>query len=298
MSRWAKGLVVLATFATAGCARTSTPTAQIDSMTMTWGVGNVEANVREDGLFCKAKLSVFGAQGREVPVQVFDAGGRFLGQELAMPPYEGTEWAEFSIFLPVSRLGKLGKGTSLTAYVLNPGDPSEYIGTASRAFDLTPQDQVWELLSLEQEVALANGETGVRFKAKLDLSGQKGRTLPLTLVCMTLAGEEMKDPFGEWLRVPQFDLEPIYDDTIWPSLVLEVPYSRFAHLPAGTSVEICPSIRMSDGFVHRGNLHVTLYTGGSLETIAARLQEQERALSEKVTTLEKELEALQPGGGK
>lgn len=285
----------------AGCASTSasstTRSAAFEGGKLERSVGDVRAGVREDGYQFVVKLSITGCQQREVPVQLFGPMNRFIGQEIAVPPYESTSWAEFRMFVPDSRIGRLRTGDTVQGFVVDPDDPARFIGTAPFTYTGTPPEQLWEVTSVTEQATLDSGETGVVVDVSLEIAGHVNEVLPLVVVLQDLQGEELRDAGGTVLRLTPTRLSCPYETSVWRSLKLEVPYSRLAHLPLGSSVVVRPSVEKADGVVYLGNVSVTIYSGGSLDAVLDTLTTREQELDREVRRLEQELTALGLGGG-
>ncbi len=284
----------------AGCAGTtssSTKSATFEGGKLERSVGDVRAGVREDGYEFVVKLGITGCQEREVPVQLFGPGNRFIGQEIAVPPYESTSWAEFHMFLPDSRVGRLREGDTVDGFAVDPDDPSRFIGTAQFTYTGSAPEQLWEVSSVTEQTTLESGEAGVVLDVSLELAGHQNEELPLVVVLQDLHGEELRDTGGALLRLTPVRLTCPYEVSVWRSLKLEIPYARLAHLPLGSSVVLRPAVQKADGVVYMGNVRVTIYSGGSLDTVLDTLTTREQELDREVQKLEQELTALGLGGG-
>ena len=259
----------------------------------------VDVQVAEDGCnYTFSPLRVFGLKDQDVVVRLY-SGQTLLGEERDSCPYAGTRWESFSIFVPHSRMAKVSRDFTYDVYVVPSSDRQAYI--AKRTFNAKQSyEQVWAVSQLLEDADLPDGQKGVQIKFRLELTGHRGENLPVLLLLKNRSGEEYRDADGNLLRLKPTTLNALPDaeTSVWDALTVNIPYAAVSHLDPGAAVVLTPSLIYPDDKYREGNVHVTFYVGGSLATQEKRLRAEKDEVDELIRYREKELEALQRGGGK
>lgn len=255
------------------------------------GVGNVHPRVQEDGFHVSLKLDVEGYKGRQLPVQVW-SGNVFLGEEIAEPTYDASTWKAFPVFVPRSRLIKIPKSADITTYVISPENSRTYLQRTTFNVTNPPPDHVWEFLRYDEDAVLASGERGFRLKAKLEVIGHKDEDLQVVLLLRDWARQDFEPQEGGPIRLNAVRLRSSYEHSVWNELTLNVPYSALEQLGLGRTVVLTPSIRLANGSLQPGNLHVRFYAGGSITGLRERIGEEAQRLDQRIQYLQRQIEAI------
>ncbi len=259
----------------------------------------VDARVDESGFKAKFKLDISGCQGQKVPVQfwsVNSAGGKvFLGEEIAVPPYENSTWAEFPIFIPMSRMANVPVLQKCEIYVCSPMDSSEFIGKAEYTLKepYQPPKFIWAWKQWQDD---ASTDAGPAFhtSSRLDIRGCKGKKMDAVLQLEDGEGNILRSQSGDPLILSVSGITPGFDGTCYEKLSLDVPYEKLSHLRPGLMVCARPALRI-DGQVEPGNLFIKFWAGGSLETLNKHYTSEANRLDQEIDQLDKRVKALEGG---
>lgn len=252
--------------------------------------------VQENGLLYPFAVSVRGHQQQTVRIAAWTNDNRLLGSRNVVPPYANTEWKRLSLFIPYSAVHTGGESVDGAVYVLDPNDSRRFLATVGMGVtSIAPERLIWDFQQLDEDVVLAGGERGIRLRAKLHRFGYTDTEHRVILAVRDAKREDFPVSLGGPIRLESRRLEAPADSPehlTW-TLELTLAYAALERLGDGRAVTLTPAVRMSDGTVRMGNIHVEFLAGGTPETIAGRLREDIRETDSRIRTLERELDVLQ-----
>ncbi len=259
------------------------------------GVAPTQARVQEDGLFYPLKVVVRGQRNATVRVAAWSDDNRLLGEASVVAPYDNTEWKRLNLFMPYSSVHRGGESINGTAYVLAPDNSRKFLASVGVGVTaIAPRRLIWEFREFEEDIDLG-GERGIRLRLTLHRFGYTDAEHRVVLVVRDANREEFPPSLGGPIRVNSARLQgsSVASHLTWSLDDLDLPYSAIRSLGDGRAITVTPAVRMSDGTLRLGNLHIEFLAGGGPEKIAGRMREEIRRTNSRIQLLERELGILQ-----
>jgi hypothetical protein len=277
------------------CSDTNT-TATLSNTTMRSALSShsIDPQVQQDGLTFNSSVSLQGLKGKTIEVAAYH-DSTFLGVTQITPDKDEPESQDFGIFVPASSLYNLTPPYSLSLFVTDAEDRDHFLDSRTWTYsDYTGYQVNWEFVKLEENVDLDGGEKGIRITTNLHVHGYKDHSFRCYLGVQDQNGNDFADAQGGPISIDAYTINPIYDDTTWSNLVLNVPYSRLSQLPTSQEITITPVLQEGSNTIG-GTLHVSALAGGPLDDVKASLQKdsddneaQIKAMEEQMRQLNKE----------
>ncbi len=266
------------------------PSANLD-----YAVEQTQARVYELGIHYPFRVVVRRQQGRSVRIAAWSTDNRFLGDISVVPPYEATIWNKLNLFLPYSRIAFGGERIDGNVYVLAPGDARRFLATASMSVTKIPRERfVWRFNDFLEDTTLPSGAKGIRVIVNLDRFGFADVSHRVVLVVRDANRRDFPSSLGGPIHIDSKRLSaPADTGQINWNLELDLAYDQIKQLGEGHVITLTPSVRMADGSLEIGNLHIEFLVGGSPGKIAARMRHEVERLDSRIRTLQRELELLQ-----
>jgi hypothetical protein len=140
-----------------------------------------DLNVEEEGRYFKFPMTLTDLKDQSVPIRVFSDSNELLGESFVIPSYDSTDWKEFSVFIPLSSLRKIGKeNAGFKIYAVSPKNPAAFV--ASEHYTVSHLDQepiTWQLKGVEADVEVGGGIKGIKIKFELTVFDKMGERLEL-----------------------------------------------------------------------------------------------------------------------
>ncbi len=259
------------------------------------GVEPTQARVYEDGLYYPFKVVVRRHQGQTVRIAAWTNDNRFLGEKSVVPPYESTEWKRLSLFMPYSGIHLGSESIDGNVYVLEPGDSRKYLATVGMGVtSIARQRFIWSFREFWEDATLRTGDKGIRLGVDLHRFGFTDTTHRVVLAVRDEKRNEFPSSLGGPIRIDSTRLTAPADSSqlTW-NLQLDLPYDELKQFGEGRAITVTPAVRMNDGTLYMGNVHVEFLVGGSPEKMAGKIREEIERVDRRIRTLQKEFETLQ-----
>jgi len=251
------------------------------------------ARVRQDGLELGCAFATQGLAGQDLDISCYDDQQRFLGVTQVRPPEDGSHMTGVKVFIPNDRIYNLADKLAFNLYATPAGDRSQYL--AKGRWSLTQEYHgvrvVWTLKQFEEGVDLANGAHGIRLTMQLIMAGYRNHPLSCAVVVRNADLSDLTAAQGGPIVIDAGRLTPNYDDSLWDTLVISIPYSRLAALSPTTEIAITPSIKDGDALIV-GNIHASAFAGGTLQELQDAAEKDVASYDQKIDDLQKRIDEL------